>query len=293
MESELIAITEAALADGGASRTTLRLKCEQLLRERDEARTQARTLADANRRKDEFLGIAAHEIRVPVTSSSLAVAIVGRRLDTLLAHLSAENAELAGKIAVIRDLLRPAEDSMERLTGLVVDLLDVSRIWLGRFDLRLTQCDLAAVVKEAVEEQQRIAPARIIRVQAPARRIALVLADADRIRQVVVNYLSNALRYSQDDRPVEVRVQVRRNWARVGVRDEGLGLPRAEQQRIWERFHRATGIQAVSGADMGLGLGLHICKTIVEQHQGRIGLRSVPGRGSTFWFALAVAGVGR
>jgi len=176
---------------------------------------------------------------------------------------------------------------------LVVDLLDVSRIQAGRFDLRLTHFDLAAVVSEAVEEQRQIAPARDIRLQVPDRPRALVLADADRIRQVVTNYLTNALRYSRDDRPVDVRVRVQRGWARVGVRDEGPGLPRAKQQRIWERFHRAAGIPVVSGAGAGFGLGLHICKTIVEQHRGQIGLRSAPGRGSTFWFALAVASADR
>ncbi len=159
MTAELIAMTEAAQA--GARRAALRLGWERLLREREEARAQARTLAEANRRMDEFLGIAAHELKTPVTSSGFAVALAERRLDTLLARLSAEDVELAGQIAPIRDLLRQAEDGMERLTRLVVDLLDVSRIRAGRFDLRLTQCDLAAVVGEAVEEQRRIAPARV------------------------------------------------------------------------------------------------------------------------------------
>jgi len=304
MVAELISMTEAAPTGGGARRAALWLGWEQLLREREETRAQAQALAEANRRMDEFLGVAAHELKTPVTSSRLAVALAGRRLDTLLAHLAAEDlaaedlaAEdlaLAGQFAAIRALLGRAEDGLERLTRLVIDLLDVSRIRASGFELRLTHCDLAAVVGEAVEEQRRIAPARVIRLQAPARPLAPVLADADRIRQVVTNYLTNALRYSQDDRPVQVRIQVRRDWARVSVRDEGPGLPRAEQRRIWERFHRAAGIQVVSGdAGTGLGLGLHICKTIVEQHQGRMGLRSAPGRGSTFWFALAVAGVDR
>jgi signal transduction histidine kinase len=290
MAIEQIAMTEGELADGGTHRAALRLVWEWLLSERDDARVQARTLAEASQRMDEFLGIVAHELRTPVTSSHLAVALAGRRVDALLVRLFAADVELAGQVVPIRDLLSQAEDGMERLTRLVADLLDGSRIQAGGFDLRLTHCDLAALVSEAVEEQRQIAPDRDIRLHVPDRPIDLVLADAGRIKQVVTNYLTNALRYSQDDRPVDVRVQVLRDWARVDVRDRGPGLPRAEQQRIWERFHRAAGISVVSGASAGLGLGLHICKTIVEQHRGRIGLRSAPGKGSTFWFALAVAG---
>jgi signal transduction histidine kinase len=108
---------------------------------------------------------------------------------------------------------------------------------------------------------------------------------------VVTNYLTNALRYSPVDRPVEVGVQLRRDWVRVVVRDEGLGLTPAEQRCIWERFHRVARIQVVGDdTGAGLGLGLYLCKTIVEQHDGRLGVRSAPGKGSTFWFALAVAG---
>jgi signal transduction histidine kinase len=116
---------------------------------------------------------------------------------------------------------------------------------------------------------------------------------------VVTNYLTNALRYAPVDRPVDVRVRRRGRWVHVAVRDEGPGVPRHERRRIWERFHRADGVCVATGEDaeiaqglgLGLGLGLYICKTIVEQHQGRVGLRSAPGGSSTtFWFALPVAG---
>ena len=290
MTTEKLTMTEAAPAGERARLTTLGQEWERLLREREAARAQVRTLTEANQRMGEFLGTATHELKTPVASSSLAVALAAQRLDTLQARLAAEDGALAGQAAPIQDLLRRAEDSLERLTRLVVDLLDVSRIGTGRLELRLAQCDLAAVVGEAVEEQRRIAPARSIRLQVPDRPLAPVLADADRIRQVATNYLTNALRYSPEDRPVDTYVQQRGNWVHVGVRDAGPGVPHEEQPRIWERFHRAAGVPVVSGTGAGLGLGLHICKTIIEQHQGRMGLRSAPGKGSTFWFALAVAG---
>ncbi len=301
MTAKLLAMTEIAAAGGGACLTAVEREWEweweRLLREREAARAQARALAEANRRMEEFLDIATHELKTPVTSSRLGVALAARRIHELLDQVAAcdnaSDAEFAGRLAALQELLTRAEESLERLTRLVVDLLDVSRIRAGRFELRLAQCDLAAVVGEAVEEQRQIAPVRTIRLHLPDRSAVPVVADADRIRQVATNYLTNALRYSPADRPVEVCVQVRRDWARVAVRDAGPGLPPAEQQRIWERFCRAAGVPVVSGTGAGLGLGLYICKTIVEQHQGRMGLRSAPGKGSTFWFALAVAGVVR
>lgn len=298
MATETVTMPEAAVAEGGAYPGALwRVwEWERLLREREAARAQARVLAAANRWMDEFLGIAAHELKTLVTSSRLGVALAARRLDALVDQVAARDttecdALLACQLAPVQELLTHAEESLERLTRLVVDLLDVSRIRAGRFALRLAQCDLAAVVGEAVEEQRQIAPARTIRLHLPDRNAVPVVADADRIRQVVTNYLNNALRYSPADRPVDVDIQVRRDWARVAVRDKGPGLPPAEQRRIWERCSRAAGVPVVSDTGAGLGLGLYICKTIVEQHQGRMGLRSAPGRGSTFWFALAVAGV--
>ena len=297
MTTEKLTMTEAAPAGERARLTTLGQEWERLLREREAARAQARALQEANQRMNEFLGIATHELKTPMTHIRLSVALAGRRVHDLLAQVAARDnaydAELSGKLAPIHELLTGAEEGLERITRLLVDLLDVSRIGAGRLELRLARCDLAAVVGEAVEEQRLLAPTRTIRLQVPDRPLAPVLADADRIRQVATNYLTNALRYSPEDRPVDVCVQVRRDWARVAVRDEGPGVPHEEQPRIWERFHRAAGVPVVSGTGAGLGLGLHICKTIIEQHQGRMGLRSAPGKGSTFWFALAVAGVDR
>jgi signal transduction histidine kinase len=109
----------------------------------------------------------------------------------------------------------------------------------------------------------------------------------------VANYLTNALKYSPPDRPVEVRVAAHGGRARVIVCDRGLGIPAAERARVWEVFHRAPGVAVQGGTKGGtkgsLGLGLHISKAIITEHGGRVGVKSTLGEGSTFWFTLPLA----
>jgi signal transduction histidine kinase len=293
IESSAMSEAEAAdavPADEDPHLGLLALERERLRRERDEARAQARALTAANRQMDEFLGVATHELRSPVTSGFLGVRLAAQRLDALLDQTPGSEAEVAGQLASVQGLLARAEEGLDRLTRVVVDLLDLSRIGAGQLDLHPACCDLTAIVREAVEEQRQLAPARLLRLHLPARKTAPVWADADRIGQVVTNYLTNALKYSEADRPVDVRVQVREGWARVAVQDRGPGLSAEERRRIWERFHRVAGVPAVGdierGQGPGLGLGLHICRSIIEQHHGHVGVRSMRGGGSTFWFAL-------
>ncbi len=141
-------------------------------------------------------------------------------------------------------------------------------------------------MNETVDEQRQLAPNRVIHFQGASDQSAMVFVDGERIRQVVTNYLTNALKYSREDQPVKVGLQADEQDARVWVRDEGPGIPLSEQAHIWERFHRVPGIEVQSGSGIGLGLGLHICRTIIEWHGGQVGLESAPGAGATFWFSL-------
>ncbi len=112
---------------------------------------------------------------------------------------------------------------------------------------------------------------------------------------MLANYLTNALKYAPPERPIDVSVGVRRGLARVAVRDQGPGIPQAERARVWELFHQVPGAEAWGGTAGGvqrgsLGLGLYICKAIVETHGGRVGVESAVAEGSTFWFTLPLAG---
>jgi signal transduction histidine kinase len=187
-------------------------------------------------------------------------------------------------------MLQQVDVQIGRIERLTSDLVDVSRIQAGRLDMQLTPCDLVPIVVDAVREQSLTAPARSIDVDVPPGAAVPVLADADRIGQVVTNYLTNALKYSADDEPVTVGLEVDGAMARVSVHDAGPGIPAAEQERIWERFYRVPGLEHRSGSGIGLGMGLYISRTIVERHHGHVGVESHPGSGSTFWFTLPLLG---
>jgi len=288
---------EFAMAGAVAKLAALIIERDRLAHDRAVAYAHALAMAETTRRMDEFLSIAAHELKTPVTNSRLVVALASDTLANTLAQARADQADaasaaLAQTLEPVQTALERMESHMERLSRLVVDLLDVSRMRAGRLELREASCDLAEIVREVVEEQRQMTPGRLIRMRLPGATShpALIYADRDRIRQVISNYLSNALRYSPDDQCVSVRLKVSGAWARVSVCDGGSGVPPDQRDLVWERFYRVQGAPgtaaAPSSAAIGLGLGLHISRMIVEQHHGRVGLRNVPGGGAVFWFAL-------
>jgi signal transduction histidine kinase len=252
---------------------------ERLHREREEA------LRETTVQMETFLGIIGHELKNPLASIQLGLHMVERRIRRLLQRERVE----ATDAALLLEPVEQAERQEKHLDRLVNDLVEGSRIRAGRLDLHLAPTDLVAIVRETVEEQRQVHPARTLHLECLAEQRVLVMADAQRLGQVVTNYLTNALKYSPDDRPVAVGLQIGEQQARFWVRDAGPGLPPEEHERIWEPFHRATGIQVQSGSGVGLGLGLYVCRTIIEQHQGQVGVQSARGAGSTFWFSLPLA----
>ncbi len=247
-----------------------------------------RTLQDANLRMREFLAIAAHELRTPITGSKGYVQLAAKRVTQLAADALTRHPALVDEIEDTRKHLDDAERSTTRLALLVERLLDVARIQTDKLELLPEAANLADIVRTAVQEQRLATPARAIRCRLSPTRTVHTLADPMRIGQVLMNYLANAIKYSPDDSAIAVTLDVRDTEAHVRVHDEGPGIPHAKQKRIWSRFDQLDSVSQL-GASGGLGLGLYISKAIVEAHGGHVGVRSVAGRGATFWFSLPLA----
>jgi signal transduction histidine kinase len=260
--------------------------------ERAAARADELAAREASRRMEAFLATAVHDLRSPLTAVVGYLDLAKRQSGRLAAAARETHPDLASGVEGVHERVEDAGQSAKRLTRLLTLLFDMAAIRADRLELHRATCDLATLVREQVAALRVAAPERTIRLQLPVGDAPVPIeADADRLGQVVVNYVTNALKYSPTDQPVDVSVAVRRRRARVAVCDRGPGLPKEEQARVWELFHRVPGVTAQDGAQGGsLGLGLHISRAIVTAHGGRVGLQSTVGQGSTFWFTLPLAG---
>jgi signal transduction histidine kinase len=225
--------------------------------------------------RDEFLSAASHELRTPITTLSL-------QTDGLLAIPGGGGNGSGNGRRVIDDdrmlrRLKAIRRQVERLNQLVDQLLDVSRLIEGRLELRPEQVDLQALVIEAIDLMRESATQAGSPVLLRLRPEVVGQWDRIRIGQVITNLLSNAIKFGCG-RPIEVELDADETRARVLVKDAGEGILPQEQERIFQRFERATSVQR----HPGLGLGLWICKQIVDASHGTISVQSEPGRGSTF-----------
>jgi len=277
---------DIALTKAVAKLAALVVERERLVQERAEAQANVLALDTANRRMDEFIGIASHEIRTPLTSIKANIQLAQRQMKRLIEE-NTTSEQLTKRLEPMRDMLDRAARQVEVQNRLVSDLLDVSRIYADKLELRIEQCDITAIVRRTVADQANIVAPRSISLETVAEAIA-VMVDADRLEQVLNNYLSNALKYSESTHPVNVCLEHSGDSIRVSVRDTGPGLTPAQQQHIWERFYRVDGVTVKTGSGVGLGLGLHICRTLIERQGGRVGVESTLGEGSTFWFSLPI-----
>ena len=169
-------------------------------------------------------------------------------------------------------------------------MLDATRLDAGQLTLACTRHDLNALVGAVIDSLHLAHPERSVTWDGAGRFVPVQL-DEGRIGQVLTNFVTNALKYSTIDRPVAVRLTVEGQAACVTVRDEGPGLTSQQQARLWERYSRVEGVpvrDATVEAGGGLGLGLYLSRSIVERHGGRVGVTSMPGAGSRFWFSLPI-----
>jgi signal transduction histidine kinase len=238
-----------------------------------------------------FLDLIGHELRNPLTSIRGHLHLALHRLHRLLSSQAPSETVLAEKplsqLAPLLDSLERAKAQTGKLNRLIGDLLEVARIQTHHLKLILVNRNLVNLIRETLEELRLAWPNRTLVFAAPDDAVEVNM-DVGRIEQVIINYVTNALKYSPVDRPVKVALQVEERQAVVRVQDQGPGLSREELEHIWERFYRVPGVEVQQEQEMsgGLGLGLSICRGIVQQHGGQVGVESAPGKGSTFWFTL-------
>lgn len=242
----------------------------------DNARLYLRT-QEAVRARDEFLSIASHELRTPITSLQLAA-------QGLLRLSKAGSLEKVPP-EFLATSLETAVRQSSRMAQLIDRLLDVSRLQAGRLDLQLEEVDLAQVAREILAQTAAEAARSGCQVTLTAPAPVLGRWDRARLEQVVANLLSNAFKYGASQ-PVEVEVLQEGERARLAVKDGGIGIPPERQAKIFERFERAVSARHYSG----LGLGLYIVRRVLEALGGSIRVLSQPGLGSTFVVDLPLAG---
>jgi PAS domain S-box-containing protein len=222
------------------------------------------------RLKQEFLMIISHELRTPLTSMTMLLSMLK---DGNYGDLSEK-----GKSKV--DI---AESNITRLIKLINELLDVETLESGNIALEIKQTELETIVERATEAVRGAAKARQIKLDVKSEDLDFN-ADEDRLIQVTINFLSNAIKFSQEGGTISIIAAPKDDRIVLKVTDTGRGIPASEQSVIFDKFRQVE--QADRKEKGGIGLGLAICKTIIEKHSGQIGVESTVGKGSTFWFSV-------
>ncbi len=284
-------LQEMALAQGIARLTAQMIERVSLLQKWARAHANELALQEATRRYDTFLSLASHELRNPLTSILGYVHLAQRQLSALEQH-AGHVPSSSERLQHMRQHLDNAVQSAHTLDRMIRELLDVARIRAEQLVIVRKPCNLVEIVRRSTREIEQRAAGRTLTLTLPAQEEVPVVADADRIAQVVTNYLSNALKYAPPDRPVHISLSLEDSRACVAVRDEGPGIAPEAQLHLWQRFYRVPGVvvqEAQGHFGANLGIGLYLCREIIERHHGCVGVESAPGNGSTFWFTLALA----
>lgn len=228
-------------------------------------------LKELNEKKSDFITKISHELRTPMTSIKGAMDYISTKVSKI-SKTDKDSEDLIEFLDVVKN-------NADRLVRMVNDTLDLERIESGVFDLHSSQMDLLPLIKEVITSFLSITSEKKIAFKIKASPKVFITADGDMIRQVLINLVSNALKFSPSNSEIHITITESEKAVTVSIKDEGPGIPVEEQKKVFEKFH-------TSGTKDGIGLGLAICKGIIEVHNGEINVSNEGDKGSTFYFTL-------
>ena len=224
-------------------------------------------LQEAVKKKDEFISIASHELKTPLTTIKAYLQLLDRSID------ETDPTKMYMERALVQ---------VRKLDNLIVDLLDLSKIESGKLKFNKKKFNFDKTLSNAIEMIRQTYPEYQILQNGQAGM--QLFGDEMRIEQVLINYLTNAVKYSPDNKEVHIEVSLREgNRLFVQVRDFGIGITKAHQSNIFHKFYR---VEESANRFQGLGIGLYICAEIIRRHEGEYGVESEPGQGSAFYFSI-------
>ncbi|MBC7867752.1 MAG: PAS domain S-box protein, partial [Gloeobacteraceae cyanobacterium ES-bin-316] len=235
--------------------------------------TDIQKLKEDDQHKGDFIKMVSHELKTPVTS-------IKGYVQMLLSMLNDEKSqnELPLKISLNR-----IDAQILRLTRLITEMLDLSRIESGKLDLQKTSFILNELIVETIQDVLQTSKKHIIKLEEGC--VCSVYADRDRMAEVLINFINNAVKYSPESGNIEVKIwEAGNNQVAVSVKDYGIGIDEKDQEKIFERFYRVAG--KTEETFSGFGIGLFIASEVIERHDGKITVESKKGEGSTFTFIL-------
>jgi PAS domain S-box-containing protein len=220
-------------------------------------------------RKNKFIGMVSHELKTPLTSLKAYVQML---------HAWAKKR----KDSFTSGALSKMEKQVKKMGNMINGFLSLSQVESGKIHLVFKDFDLNELIRDAIDETLLLNPGQAVTFR-PKDKIMLH-ADEDKIDQVLINFLSNAIKYSPKGGAIEITIQVIGKAVRVSVKDEGLGIAGPDKEKLFERYYRVESKETEKIP--GFGIGLYLCAEIIRQHKGKIGVESEPGKGSTFYFEL-------
>ncbi len=221
-------------------------------------------------RKDDFLSIASHELKTPLTTIKGYIQLI----EMLMQKDPNEK---------VKDLLRKSSNYIEKLNRLIIDLLDASKIQAGKVGLHYEDFDFDKMIYECVENIQT--GTKTHKIKTVGKTGLFYNGDPERLEQVLINLLTNAIKYSPDSKEITVGVSKVSNFIKVSVTDKGVGIKQEDHKKVFERFYRA---QSVQREFPGMGIGLYVCEQIIKNHSGSLWVESEETKGSTFSFTLPI-----